>query len=68
MVFRDELLTTLTDGAWSGMWQFTGLATPIQMPILSIYPEYNLRQRILFNKIVQPLTHLETTMFVLPIM
>lgn len=41
MVFRDELLTTLTDGAWSGMWQFIGLATAIQMPILSIYPEYN---------------------------
>lgn len=41
MVFRDELLTTLTDVAWSGMWQFIGLATAIQMPILSIYPEYN---------------------------
>jgi hypothetical protein len=68
MVFRDELLTTLTDGAWSGMWQFIGLATAIQMPILSIYPQYNLRQRGLFNKIVQPLIHLEQTMFVLPIM
>lgn len=45
MVFRDKILTSLTDGAMSGMWQFIGLATTIQMPILSIYPEYYLRQR-----------------------
>lgn len=37
------------------MWQIIGLATALQTPILSVYPEQNMRIRTLFNVCVQPL-------------
>lgn len=67
-IFHNELITTLTDNAWSGMWQFIALATALQMPIWSVYPDYNPRCRNIFNKIVQPLLNVQNEMFILPIM
>jgi hypothetical protein len=48
-IFKCELITTLTNGEWSGMWQILALATALQMPIMSIYPIYNHRRRDLYN-------------------
>ena len=54
-VFKTEVVNTLTDRTWSGMWQVIGIATALQMSVISVYPNFNIRIRDVFNTTVQPL-------------
>ena len=54
-VFNTEVENTLKNSTWSGMWQIIGIATALQMSIVSVYPEYNVRVRGIFNTTIQPL-------------
>ena len=41
MVLENEVLSTLTNTSWSGMWQIQALCTALQILVLSVYPEAN---------------------------
>ena len=67
-VFQSEVINTLTDKCWSGMWQIIGLATALQVPIFSVYPDYNAQIRSIFNTKVEPIigsTSDEDTIYIL---
>lgn len=47
-------INTPHDGAYSEMWHIHGLASAIQHPITSIYPDVNPRIAEVFNRVAQP--------------
>ena len=68
MVLENEVLSTLTNTSWSGMWQIQALCTALQISVLSVYPEANRNIRHLFNRVVTPLLPYEDNIPCLPIL
>lgn len=53
---RNVALSTCTDRAWSGLIHIMALATVLQRPIYSVYPEVNMGIRPLFNNLFYPVS------------
>ena len=54
MVFRLDCIATTKLDEWSNMWHVYGLASVLNTPITSIYPQVNSRVRQLFHREVHP--------------
>lgn len=38
--FRLEVMLTLKNGSYNGMWGVLGMSGALQMPVFSVYPKY----------------------------
>ena len=68
MVLQNEVVSTLNNTSWSGMWQIQALCTALQVSVLSVYPDANRNIRHLFNRIVTPLLPYEGNIPCIPIL
>ena len=68
MVLENEVISTLNNFSWSGMWQLQALCTALEVSILSVYPDANRNIRSLFNRVIHPLLPCENNVPLLSIL
>ena len=53
-VLHAECLNTTKNGSYSSMWHMYGLASVLKQPIMSVYPEHNIRFRPMLHRQCDP--------------